>query len=158
MTTTVKMPWGGKTMLAPGRSQRRVIPQSRDGLQGRGFFIPGGEPRFMATPSGSAVAEASASAKPTADRMADREGESWPVAESAGDSSGRRVHGLWAVACSDWNGSRGMNRRRSQSLREEDTSALTPALSPRRGGIVASRRVSRRFQRSEGPRLRSRGR
>ena len=38
--------------LARRRSQRRVIPQSQDGLQGRGFFIPGGEPRFMATPLG----------------------------------------------------------------------------------------------------------
>jgi hypothetical protein len=36
-------------MLAPGRSQRRV---RAPGLQGRGFFIPGGELRFMATPLG----------------------------------------------------------------------------------------------------------
>ena len=43
----VKMSWGGKTMLARRRSQRRV---RAPGLQGRGFFIPGGEPRFMATP------------------------------------------------------------------------------------------------------------
>jgi hypothetical protein len=46
-----------------------------------------------------------------------------------------------------------MDREGIESLREEvasacvaprrDKSALTPALSPRRGGIVASRRVSR---------------
>ena len=49
-----------------------------------------------------------------------------------------------------------MNRGGSESLREQNTSALTPsfaeatagrpALSPRRGGIVAGRRVSRWFQ------------
>jgi hypothetical protein len=44
------------------------------------------------------------------------------------DSCHRMAHGSWAVACSDGNCSRTMNRRRSQSLREEDTSALTPAL------------------------------
>ena len=43
-----------------------------------------------------------------------------------------------------------MNRGGSQSLREEATSALTPALSPRRGRIVASRRVSHWFQWAEG--------
>jgi len=84
MKTTVKM----HSMLALGRSQRRV---RAPGLQGQVSFIPGGELLVMATPWGSAVAEASASAKPTADRMADREGELSPVAESAYDSSGQMI-------------------------------------------------------------------
>jgi hypothetical protein len=48
MKTSVKM----HSMLALVRSQRRVIPQSRDGLQGQDPFIPGGEPQLMATPLG----------------------------------------------------------------------------------------------------------
>jgi len=74
------------------------------------------------------------------------EGESPADFREYDDSSHRLAHGSWAAACSDGNCSRTMNRGRSQSLREEDTSALTPALSPRRGRIVASRRVSRWFQ------------
>jgi len=58
----------------------------------------------------------------------------------------KRTAGSWGVACSDGNCLRTMNRDGSQPLQEEDTSALTPALSPRRGRIVASRRVSRWFQ------------
>jgi len=46
------------------------------------------------------------------------------------DSSHGMAHGAWAVASSDWNCSRTMNRGRSQSLREEDTSALTPGPLP----------------------------
>ena len=49
-----------------------------------------------------------------------------------------------------------LNRVGSQSLREEHTSALTPALSPRRGRIVASRKVFQAFQWPEGSRCRGR--
>jgi hypothetical protein len=88
------------------------------------------------------------------------EGESSADFREYDDSSHRMAHGSWAAACSDGNCSRTMNRGRSQSLREEDTSALTPALSPRRGRIVASRRVSRWFQWTggswKGPRQRNR--
>jgi len=41
---------GGKIMLAPRCSQRRGVPQSRDGLPEQVFFIPGGEHKHMASP------------------------------------------------------------------------------------------------------------
>jgi hypothetical protein len=47
--STVKMPSGGRIMLALTRSQRRV---RAPGLQESGFIIPGGEPPVMATPLG----------------------------------------------------------------------------------------------------------
>jgi hypothetical protein len=58
-------------------SHRQVIPQSRNGLQGPGFFIPGGEPPFMAAPPkfsaehqrGAAVSARPAAAGPIAKRQ-----------------------------------------------------------------------------------------
>jgi hypothetical protein len=64
-------------------------------------------------PWGSAVAEA----------MADREGEWSPVAKSSDDSSGRRAHGSWAVACYDWNCSRAVKRDRGVPVSGTATSA-----------------------------------
>jgi hypothetical protein len=123
MKTTVKM----HSMLALGGSQRRV---RAPGLQGQVSFIPGGELLVMATPWGSAVAEASASAKPTADRMADREGELSPVAESAYDSSGQMItvqsgDALWVLI-------------------EEETVRDRRLLSPALSSIKAWRRGRRR--------------